>query len=166
MGIKIDNVFNAISSNHLKLNDHINFKAINIDFDNWQIADSKKRWKIISSVPSLDTSVCLVQTKTFNEKIINEYPDVQLITISRDLPFAMNRACSSFINENHLLLSDALYREFGKQTGLAFQVYEILARAVLVLDENDRIVYLQIVNPLGNEPDYEKLYEFLDKILK
>ncbi len=166
VGTMSGDVKNFLAKDHLQVGDKISFKADMVDWQDFELVNITKEYKVISAVPSIDTSVCLTQTKKFNEKIISKYPDFQLITISRDLPFALKRACESFINLNHILLSDNNYREFGTQTKLYFPFNNLLARSVIVLDQYNKIIYLQIVSQISYEPNYYEFYQFLDTIQK
>ncbi|PPE05909.1 thiol peroxidase [Williamsoniiplasma lucivorax] len=161
-----DDIFTLISEKHIKLGDVMpNFKAANQDLSKFNLSDVKKEYKLISSAPSIDTRVCFLQTEKFNEEV-DSYPNIQFITITRDLPFAQTRVCGSFLKPNHILLSDAFDRDFGNKTGLAVEFIQLLARVVMVLDKNNKVIYQQIVNPTAkNEPDYDDVNKFL-KTLK
>ncbi|ATZ16901.1 thiol peroxidase, atypical 2-Cys peroxiredoxin [Williamsoniiplasma luminosum] len=161
-----DNVFDLISKNYTKLGDIMpDFKATNGDLSDFHLSDIKKDFKLISTAPSIDTKVCFLQTEKFNEEV-EKYPHVQFITITRDLPFAQARVCGSFLKPNHILLSDAFARDFGTKTGFAIDFLPLLARTVMVLDKNNKVIYQQIVNPAAkNEPDYNEVENFL-KTLK
>ncbi|WP_424527333.1 redoxin family protein [Spiroplasma endosymbiont of Glossina fuscipes fuscipes] len=165
-GTMSGDVATLIPTNHIKIGDTLTFKADTVKWADFELANVSKEYKVISAVPSIDTSVCLLQTKQFNETIINKYPAVQLITISRDLPFVLQRACESFINPKHILLSDTNYREFGHKTKLFFEFNNLLARSVMVLDQNNQVIYLQIVSPVSSEPNYQDIYLFLDNLVK
>ncbi|AXF95314.1 thiol peroxidase [Spiroplasma phoeniceum] len=166
VGTMSGDVKNLLAKDHLQVGDKVSFKADMVDWQDFELATIIKEYKVISAVPSIDTSVCLTQTKQFNQTIISKYPNFQLITISRDLPFALKRACEAFINSNHILLSDTNYREFGTQTKLYFPFNNLLARSVMVLDQDNKIIYLQIVSPTSSEPNYDEVYQFLDTIKK
>ncbi|AHF57636.1 peroxiredoxin [Spiroplasma eriocheiris] len=157
-------VYTLLPKNHIKVGDKLIFKADTTKFEDFNLADVKKKYKVISAIPSIDTSVCMLQTREFNNKLVSKYPDVQLITISRDLPFALTRGCESFLNPNHILLSDTNYRDFGNKTNLYFDFNNLLARSVIVLNENNEVIYLQIVNPVSSEPNYQEVYTFLDNL--
>ncbi|WP_338956241.1 redoxin family protein [Spiroplasma endosymbiont of Polydrusus cervinus] len=166
VGTMSGEVITLLAKDHLKVGDKVTFKADMVDWKDFELTTVTKAYKVISSVPSIDTSVCLTQTKQFNETIISKYPDVQLITISRDLPFALKRTCEGFINPEHILLSDTNYREFGNHTKLYFTFTNLLARSVMVLNQNNEIIYLQIVLPVSLEPNYDEVYQFLATLQK
>ena len=121
------------------------------------LSDFKGKIVIISSVPSLDTPVCELQTKRFNEEAAKL--DAQVLTVSMDLPFAQARFCKSFRIENSLTLSDYKDRSFAKAFGLSIEELGLLARAVFVIDKEGKIVYRQIVSEVTHEPDYDEVLE-------
>ncbi|PQP78216.1 thiol peroxidase [Spiroplasma sp. ChiS] len=166
VGTMSGDVKNLLAKDYLQVGHKVSFKADMVDWQDFELETITKEYKVISAVPSIDTSVCLTQTKQFNETIISKYPIFQLITISRDLPFALKRACEGFVNANHILLSDTNYREFGTQTKLYFPFNNLLARSVMILDQDNKIIYLQIVSPISSEPNYEEVYQFLDTFQK
>jgi thiol peroxidase len=110
---------------------------------------------IITSVPSLDTSVCDIETRRFNEEAGKLGSDVVVLTISMDLPFAQKRWCGAADVKNVQTLSDYRDASFGKAYGVLIKELRLLARAVFVLDKNRTIRYIQIVNETASEPDYE-----------
>ncbi len=110
---------------------------------------------IIASVPSLDTSVCDIETRKFNEEAGKLGSDVVVLTISMDLPFAQKRWCGAVGVKNIQTLSDYREASFGEAYGVLIKELRLLARAVFVVDKNGIIRYMQIVNELTNEPDYE-----------
>lgn len=110
---------------------------------------------IISVVPSLDTPVCAVQTKRFNQEAANLSDDVVILTVSRDLPFAQKRWCGVEGVERLVCASDFKYRTFGQAFGVELDSWGLLARALFVADPNGRVVYADYVSEISEEPDYE-----------
>ena len=110
---------------------------------------------IITSVPSLDTSVCDVMTRRFNEEAGKLGDDVVVLTISMDLPFAQQRWCGAAGVDNVQTLSDHREGSFGMAFGVLIKELRLLARAVFVLDRDGIVRYKQIVEELTDEPDYE-----------
>jgi thiol peroxidase len=110
---------------------------------------------VICSVPSLDTPVCDIQTKKFNEQAALLGDDVVVLTISMDLPFAQQRWCGSANVENVQTLSDHAKAEFGTGFGILIKELRLLARTVFVVDKEGIIRYIEIVEEVTNEPDYE-----------
>jgi thiol peroxidase len=119
---------------------------------------------IISSVPSLDTSVCDTMTRRFNEEAGSLGGDVVVLTISMDLPFAQSRWCGAAGVENVQTLSDHRYALFGNAFGVLIKELRLLARAVFVVDKEGVVRYVQIVNELTNEPDYEAVLQAVKDI--
>jgi thiol peroxidase len=120
---------------------------------------------IISSVPSLDTSVCSLQTKKFNEQAGRFGPDVAIITISMDLPFAQSRFCGAENIKSLQTLSDHRNASFGLAYGVLIKELRLLARAVFVADRTGIIKYVQIVDELTREPDYQAALDAVRELL-
>jgi thiol peroxidase len=114
--------------------------------------------KIISAVPSLDTSVCSLETRRFDQEIA-ALPEVRMATISMDLPFAQKRwAAEACIKHVHLL-SDYRFREFGRNWGVLIKELDLLARTLFVVDQDRHIRYIQRVPEITHEPDYAAVLE-------
>jgi thiol peroxidase len=110
---------------------------------------------IICSVPSLDTPVCDAETRRFNQEAAKLGDDVAVLTISMDLPFAQKRWCGAAEIENVQALSDHRDAAFGTAYGVLIKELRLLARAVFVVDKDGIIRYIEIVNELTNEPNYD-----------
>lgn len=110
---------------------------------------------IISSVPSLDTPVCDMSTRRFNEEAGRLGNDVVILTISMDLPFAQARWCGAAGVNQVKTLSDHRDASFGIAYGLLMKESRLLARAVLVVDREGKVRYSQLVKEIAQEPDYE-----------
>ncbi len=113
--------------------------------------------KLLNIVPSLDTPTCALSTKKFNDAAADN-PDLVILIISADLPFAMSRFCAAEGVENVISLSMMRSRNFAKDYGVLIEdgpLAGITARAVLVLDENNQIIHSQLVSEIADEPDYE-----------
>lgn len=110
---------------------------------------------IISVVPSLDTGVCDIQTRRFNAEAAGLGPDVVILTVSMDLPFAQKRWCGQAGVEQVVTLSDHREAAFGLAYGLLIKELRLLARAVLVVDRQGLLRYSQLVPEVRSEPDYE-----------
>jgi thiol peroxidase len=131
------------------------FEVIANDMSSVKLSSFKGKVCIICSVPSLDTSVCNIETRRFNEEAGKLGSDVVVLTISMDLPFAQKRWCGAAGVKNVQTLSDHREASFGKAYGVLIKELRLLARAVFVLDRDGIIRYMQIVDELTNEPDYE-----------
>jgi thiol peroxidase len=120
---------------------------------------------IISSVPSLDTSVCDIMTRRFNQEAVNFGDDVVVLTISMDLPFAQKRWCGAADIKHVQTLSDHRDASFGNAFGVLIKELRLLARAVFVVDKDSVVRHAQIVNELTNEPDYEAVLKAVKEIV-
>ena len=135
------------------------FEVLANDLSAVNLASYKDKVCIISSVPSLDTSVCDMMTRRFNQEAVNLGDDVVVLTISMDLPFAQKRWCGSADVNNVQTLSDHRDASFGTAYGVLIKELRLLGRAVFVVDKEGIVRYVQIVNELTNEPDYEAVLQ-------
>ena len=142
------------------------FKVVSQDLKEISLADFKGKTKIITSFPSLDTPVCDLQVKEFNQRAAGVSQEVVILGISKDLPFAQQRFCESFEIKNVKVFSDYKTSSFGINYGLLIKELNLLARSVLILDKNDNLRYIQIVGELTTPPDYEDVLKNLSEILK
>jgi thiol peroxidase len=133
------------------------FKLVDKDLGDKSLADFAGKKKLLNIVPSLDTPVCATSTKHFNDAMAGKSDAVALI-ISADLPFAAGRWCGAEGVENVVTLSMMRSRNFAKDYGVLIAdgpLAGITARAVVVLDASDKVVYVQLVPEITQEPDYE-----------
>ena len=141
-----------------------NFKVVDDSFTPVTLDNYQGQAVLLSVVPSLDTGVCSIQTKHFNEKVASEYPSVAMLTLSADLPFAQKRFCKAENIDKVVTLSDSVWHDFGKNYGLIIKDMGLLTRAVFVLDKEHKIVYKQLVDNLSKEPDYDSAIAALKKL--
>ena len=120
----------------------------------------KGKVTLLSVVPSLDTPTCDKQTHILSEENKGLDKIANLITISRDLPFAQKRFATKTKMQNITFLSDYRDAQFGKSTGLLIEENRLLARAIIILDPEGTVRYLEIVSELSKLPDMEKAMEF------
>ena len=120
----------------------------------------KGKVTLLSVVPSLDTPTCDKQTHILSEENKGLDKIANLITISRDLPFAQKRFATKTKMQNITFLSDYRDAQFGKSTGLLIEENRLLARAIIILDPEGIVRYLEIVSELSKLPDMEKAMEF------
>jgi len=120
---------------------------------------------IISSVPSLDTPVCDMETRRFNREAAGLGPDVVILTISMDLPFAQKRWCGAAGVDRVITLSDHRTAAFGTAYGVLIKELRLLARAVFVADKKGLIRYIQIVKEIAEEPDYSGAINAVKKLV-
>lgn len=141
------------------------FILVDADLKDRTLRDYKGKRKLIYVVPSLDTSVCSLSTKKFNEAM-QKHSEVIALIVSSDLPFAQKRFCGSENVNNVITLSMMRSKDFAKDYGLLIQdgpLAGICARAILVLDENDQIVYEELIPEIAQEPNYDKALAVLLK---
>lgn len=123
--------------------------------------DVKGKPTLLSVVPSLDTAVCAMQTKKFNDSLAAMGDKINAVTVSLDLPFAMNRFCGAEGIKNLRVGSDYQDRNFGQSYGTLIDELKIMSRAVFVLDKEGKVVYADYVPEVTSEPDYEAALEAL-----
>lgn len=125
-----------------------------------KLSETTGKTRIFSVVPSLDTAVCAIQTKRFNEEVA-KLPGVTVYTVSTDLPFAQARFCGAeHINpERMITLSDHKDTAFGQAFGTLVPAVRIECRAVFVVDKTDVIRYAEYVPEIANEPNYARILE-------
>lgn len=123
------------------------------------VANWKGKPTLISVVPSLDTPVCQVQTKHFNEQVAALGDQIHAVTVSLDLPFAQGRFCGEAEVENMQSLSDYKDRSFGNNWGMLIDELKLLARGVFVLDADGNVVHAETVGEVVDEPDYASALE-------
>ena len=133
------------------------FHLVEADLKDVRLADFKGKKKLLNIVPSLDTPTCALSTKKFND-FAKTRNDVMVLVISADLPFAQTRFCSAENIANVKTLSMMRSRNFAKDYGVLIQdgpIAGITARAVVVLDENDKVIYTELVPEIRQEPNYD-----------
>ncbi|WP_212921288.1 thiol peroxidase [Ornithinibacillus bavariensis] len=145
--------------NELKVGDEApDFKVINNDLEEKTLADYHGKIRLISVVPSIDTGVCSIQTNRFNEEA-KKLENVQVLTISMDLPFAQKRWKEVNHVESLELLSDHRNADFGEKYGVLIKELRLLARSIFIVDTNNKITYVEYVNEVTEHPDYDKALE-------
>lgn len=108
----------------------------------------------MSVIPSIDTGICSLQTRRFNQELAS-LDNTVVVTVSMDLPFAQKRWCGAEGIENAIMLSDYFDHSFGRDYALLIKEWHLLARAVLVLDSDNIIRYVEYVDNINSEPDFE-----------
>lgn len=146
----------------------IDFYYVKGNLNEESLLDIEAKVKVIISVPSLDTNICQVETKKFNQHL-SKLKDVKTIVISKDLPFASKRFCETAGVKNVEPVSDFRYGDFGQEYGLEMTdgaLKGLLARAVIVIDgQTNKIVYSELVPEILAEPDYESAVETIEELL-
>jgi thiol peroxidase len=130
------------------------FRVVDAGFQPVKLSDFKGQPLLISAVPSLDTTVCSLQTKRFNEEAA-KLAGVQVLTISQDLPFAQKRFCEAEKIGNIRVLSDHVHREFGLHYGVLIKENALLARGIFVVGKDGKLRHVEIVPELTQHPDYD-----------
>ncbi len=134
------------------------FVLVDGALNNVSLATYAGKKKLLNIVPSLDTPVCATSTKKFNAQA-GKYPDTVFLMIAADLPFAMDRFCKAESTDNVIPLSLMRSRSFAKNYGVLIEdgpLAGITARAVVVLDTTNKVIYTQLVPEIKDEPDYER----------
>lgn len=140
-----------------------NFKVVNDSFTPIELSDFSGKNILISVVPSLDTGVCSIQTKRFNDEVSKLGNNVMIITISNDLPFAQKRFCNVESIENISVLSDSVWRDFGHKYGLLIKDMGLLTRAIFIVNTEGIISYKELVENISSHPNYEQALSALAK---
>ena len=135
------------------------FTVVDNDLNPFKLSDTKGK-RVFLTVPSLDTPVCDTEVRRFNQEAA-KLGDVTIYTISMDLPFAQGRWCGVAGIDKVKTVSDYKDREFGKNYGVYIKELGLLSRAVFVIDENNKIVYVEYLNEVTEEPDYDKALDAL-----
>jgi thiol peroxidase len=130
------------------------FTAVGNDMKPVRLADFRGKVVVISAVPSLDTPICDMETRRFNSEAANLGPDVVILTVSMDLPFAQKRWCGAAGVDRVVTVSDHRDASFGTAYGVLIKDVRLLARAVFVVDRQGVVRYIQLVKETGTEPDY------------
>ena len=134
------------------------FDPVNEEMVTVRLSDSASSVRLLNVVNSLDTPVCQVETHRFEDSRPNLPQDVQIYTISMDLPFAQARWHQNE-NVSHRSLSSHRSEQFGRDYGVLLREWRLLQRAVFVVDKNDRVVYAEYITDQMTEPDYEAALE-------
>lgn len=127
------------------------------DFSEIKVGGKQDKIQIISVVPSLDGSVCSIQAKRFNQEA-TKLKDCIVYIVSIDTPFAMERFCLDANAKNIIVASDFIDKTFGEKYGLILAnsfLKGMLTRAVLIIDKEGKLIYQEICEELGHEPNYQ-----------
>ena len=153
------------SGNLLKVGDKAPaFTLVNAELQDVTLKTLAGKKKLLSIVPSLDTDVCATSTKKFND-FAKSHPNCHILVISTDLPFAQKRFCQQEKIANVSTLSMMRSKDFGKDYGVLIAdgpLAGVLARAILVLDETDKVIYSELVPEITQEPNYDAALSMLD----
>lgn len=140
------------------------FVAVNTDLSLFSLKDTAGLIRVISVAPSLDTSVCDMQTRWFIEWA-GKIKDLTVLAISADLPFALKRYCGAKEISNVRTISDHKDLDFGLKYGFAIEELRLLARGTIVIDHNDVVRHVEYVPNIGDQPNYEAVMEIVNQYL-
>lgn len=133
--------------------------------DDVKLSDFAGKVRLISVTPSLDTGVCDIQARRFNQEAAALGDAVVVINVSVDLPPAQARWCGAAGADNITVLSDYKLNDFGLKFGVLIKEFRVDMRAVFVIDKDDTIRYVEIVPELTQEPDYDRAIEAVKALL-
>ena len=137
------------------------FVALDSDLQEVSLDTFAGKVKLIASVPSLDTPVCDIEIKRFNEEASKISQEVVILFISMDLPFAQKRFCQSFDITKVKALSDHKTADFGNEYGVLIQELRLLSRAIFIIDKSDMISYVEYVKEVADQPNYDSALQAL-----
>ena len=132
-----------------------NFNVVGKAMQPATLEQFKGKVKVITTIPSIDTPVCDAETRRFNEEASKLPGDVEILSVSMDLPFAQARWCGAAGVDKITTLSDWRSANFGTNYGALIKELHLLARAVFVVDKNDNVTYVEYVKEVANQPNYE-----------
>lgn len=142
-----------------------NFKATTKELADFNLADLKGKVVVINAFPSVDTGICALQTIRFNKEVEN-FDNLAVVTVSKDLPFALGRFCADKDIENAITISDYKYRDFENNVGGLIEELGLLARLVYVLDQNGVVKYAELCEEVGSEPNYDNALKVVRELVK
>ena len=140
------------------------FIVSNVELKPVTLKDTQGK-RVFLTVPSIDTPVCDLEVKRFNKEA-EKYKDTTIYVVSVDLPFAQARWCGAEDVDNVITLSDYKDRSFGENYGVYIEEVGFLARAVFVVDEDNKVVYVEYCKNVSDHPNYDKVLEVLDNLNK
>ena len=155
----------SLSGNEIEVGQKApDFEVVDNDMGTKNLASFQNKVCVVLTVPSLDTPVCDTEVRKFNEKASNMGPDIVIMAVSMDLPFAQKRWCGSAGVERVITFSDYKNASFGNSYGVLIEALRLLARSVFIIDKNGVVQYKQIVKEVTEEPDYEDVLKALEKL--
>jgi thiol peroxidase len=142
------------------------FTAVKQDLSPFKLSDlAGDKVKVISVAPSIDTGTCSLQTIFFNQEAAKYKDDVELVTITVDLPFAQKRYCGAESIDNLTVVSDYQLHDFGMKYGFLIEGLKLLTRGVIVLDKDNTVKYVEYVEEVANEPNYDAALEVVKNLI-
>lgn len=154
----------TLIGNEIKTGDHApDFSGTNQKLESVSLSTFKGKTIVIAVYPSIDTGICQLQNKRFNQ-VADSMKDVVVLSVSLDLPFAHKRFCAAENLESIITLSDYKEREFGNKYGFLIKELSLLARGTVIIDKEGVIRYIEIVPEITTEPDYDSALKLIEKI--
>ena len=141
------------------------FTVLSPELKEVKLSDYKGKVVVIAVFPSVDTGVCALQLTRFNKEAANFSDNVQLLSISVDLPFALGRYCADKGIKNALTTSDHRDLDFGHKYGFVIKELRLLARGVVIVDKDGIIKYVEYVPEISEHPNYEKALEVIKELV-
>ena len=141
------------------------FKAIKNDMTEFDSKENAGKVIVYSSVPSIDTKVCSIQTRYFKEHAAEFGDEVAIVTISADLPFAQQRFCANEGIENSVVISDYNHMDFAQKYGFQIEELRLLSRGIVIVDKENKVRYVEYVKEITNEVNFEKALEALRELV-
>lgn len=136
----------------------IDFTVLQADSTPLSLSDTKGKVRVISVVPSIDTPVCDMQTGRFNHEAA-QYDNIVILSISVDLPFALQKYCAAKDINNVKTLSDHRDLDFGLKYGFVIEELRLLSRGAVVIDRENIVRYVEYTPNVENQPNYDKILE-------
>ncbi len=139
------------------------FELVDKDFSTVHISDFHGKKVVLNIFPSIDTPVCAATVRRFSQEA-DSRPNTVVLCISMDLPFAQSRFCGTEGIDKVIMLSDFRTGQFGKDYGIKIidgALQGLLSRTVIIVDENSKVLYSQLVDEISHEPDYDSALSFL-----
>lgn len=156
----------TLIGNEVKVGDTApDFKVLANDLSEVTLKDSQGKVRLFSVVPSLDTGVCDAQTRKFNEVAANLGGDVVIYTVSMDLPFAQKRWCGAAGIDQVITVSDHRTGSFGEAYGVLIEELRLLTRSIFVVDQNDKVTYVEYVPEATTHPNYDAAIEAVKALI-
>ena len=163
--VKFGTVDVSVDGNKLRVGDAApEFKAIDNELNDFDSSVYKGKIRLISVIPSIDTSVCEIQTTMFTKAAEDFSDNVSLITVSNDLPFAQARFTKEKEISKNKFVSDYIYKKKKKKYSTLINELQLLNRSVFVIDKDNKIVYAEYLDQNTDLPDYEKAIELVKSL--
>ncbi len=154
-----------LSGKAIKVGDKApNFTTVGNDLNPVNFSDYSGKVRIISVFPSIDTGVCALQNKRFNKEAA-EQKNIEIISVSADLPFAQKRFCGTEGIDSAITVSDHKDMDFGTKYGFIMEPLRLLARGVIVVDKDDTVKHVEYVSEVTTEPNYDEALKIAKELI-